>query len=242
MKISIAQIKPIKADLSTNFKKHLACITAAISHHSDLIFFPELSLIGYEPTLAKDCIFEIESESLNVFQEISNQQNLIICVGLPTQFEENIRISMLIFRPKLERLLYSKQQLHADEYPFFIAGNDDVTFTCEDSIISPAICFESLQENDAEEAFLKKSTIYLASVAKSESGVNKAFGHYSGIAQKYNMSVLMANSVGYCDNFMSFGNSAIWNQKGELIANLNSTEEAILTYDTENQQFMKILI
>lgn len=242
MKISIAQIKPIKADLSTNFKKHLTCITAAINQHSDLIFFSELSLIGYEPTLAKNYIFDIESESLDVFQEISNQQNLIICVGLPTQFEENVRISMLIFRPQLQRLLYSKKQLHADEYPFFVAGNDDVVFTFNETIISPAICFESLQENDVEEAFLKKSTIYLASVAKSESGVQKAFWHYSAIAQKYNMSVLMSNSVGFCDNFMSFGNSAVWNQKGELIANLNSTEEAILTYDTENQQFIKTLI
>jgi hypothetical protein len=53
-----------------------------------------------------------------------------------------------------------------------------------------------LQPNHSEKAFQLGADIYIASVAKSQSGVDKAMRHYPEVAKKYAMPVLMANSVG----------------------------------------------
>ncbi len=41
---------------------------------------------------------------------------------MPVKSNEGILISMLIFQPRTQRQIYSKQHLHADEYPYFVNG------------------------------------------------------------------------------------------------------------------------
>lgn len=43
----------------------------------------------------------------------------------------------------------------------------------------------------------------------------------------------MPNCVGYCDNFLSYGKSSIWNKNGELICKLNQDNQGAFIYDTE---------
>ncbi len=49
MKLSIAQINPIIADIGGNQEKILNCIARARDAHADLVIFPEMSTIGYPP-------------------------------------------------------------------------------------------------------------------------------------------------------------------------------------------------
>lgn len=53
MKICIAQTRPILGDISANLEAHKRFIDLALSLKTEAIFFPELSLTGYEPKLAK---------------------------------------------------------------------------------------------------------------------------------------------------------------------------------------------
>ena len=43
----------------------------------------------------------------------------------------------------------------------------------------------------------------------------------------------MSNSIGFCDNFLSVGQSAIWNKNGELINQLDDKNEGLLIFDTK---------
>ena len=45
----------------------------------------------------------------------------------------------------------------------------------------------------------------------------------------------MVNCVGYCDNFLSVGQSSVWNKSGDQIKQLDSTSQALLLYDTEKE-------
>ena len=45
----------------------------------------------------------------------------------------------------------------------------------------------------------------------------------------------MSNCVGYCDNFLSVGQSAVWNKNGELIEHLDNENQGILIYNTESE-------
>lgn len=235
MKIGLAQIKPFKGDIQQNILLHLEWIEKAVKEDVDLIVFPELSLTGYEPEFAKELALDADDLRLNVFQNFSDQNEISIALGAPTQAENGILISMLIFQPKKTRKIYSKQMLHSDELPFFIEGTEQIIINQNDIQIAPAICYESLQTNHASAAKELGANLYLASVAKSQKGIDKAFIHFPKIAQEFEMPVLMVNTVGFCDNFMSAGQSAVWSSKGELLSNLDSKDQGLLIYNFETK-------
>jgi predicted amidohydrolase len=236
MKICIAQTKSIKGDVSANIEAHKKIIEFALKLNAEAIFFPELSLTGYEPAFAKKLATNQNDDRLEIFQKISDHNNIIIGLGLPTLIESKIRISMIIFEANKLRLTYSKQELHSDEFPYFENGGGQVMIKTNDINIAPAICYESLQSSHAKNAFKLGADVYLASVAKPVSGIKKALDYYPKVARQYQIPVLMANCVGYCDNFLSVGQSAVWTKQGELVGQLDDKKEGILLFDTKTDE------
>ncbi|MEL6719374.1 MAG: carbon-nitrogen hydrolase family protein, partial [Bacteroidota bacterium] len=163
MKVALAQISPLKGDIQANIIAHKRFIHHAAKQQAEAIFFPELSLTGYEPTLAKFLALDPEDTTLADFQNLSNKHHLTIGVGLPKKSEKGIYISLLIFQPNQARQNYAKQQLHEDEMPFFVAGDEQLILNIEKETIVPAICYESLQDNHAANASQHKADVYLAS-------------------------------------------------------------------------------
>lgn len=233
MKICIVQTKSVKGKIQENINNHLEWVERAINFNSDLIIFPELSITNYEPKLAKEYAWDIENSIFNPFQELSDSNNITIGIGVPIKVSDGINISMLIFQPKKKRVVYSKQLLHSDELLYFVSGNEQTILNIEGNKIAIGICYETLQREHFVNAYQKGSDIYIASVAKSKGGIEKAFKHFQQIAKEFNIPILLSNCVGYCDNFMSVGQSAVWNKDGLLIEQLDSQNQGIIIYDTE---------
>lgn len=242
MNIAVAQIKPAKGDISANIEKHLKFIELASALNANSIFFPELSLTGYEPELAKDLATTKDDNRFDAFQKISNLKNITIGAGIPTKTKNGIQISMIVFQPNQQRISYSKQQLHEDEFPYFENGTEQVIIEIENQKIIPAICYESLQIEHAEKASKLGGKIYVASVAKSKNGVEKAFIHYPKVAKTYSMPVLMSNCIGECDNFVSVGFSSVWTKEGKLAEQLDNKNEGILIFNTATEEVIKQII
>jgi predicted amidohydrolase len=139
---------------------------------------------------------------------------------------------MVWFTPDAPRRDYAKQRLHEDEFPFFSARNGQLVLELAEHKIAPAICFESLQPKHAADVSVLGVDIYLASVAKPARGMARAVEHYPAIARRHGMHVIMANSIGPCDNFVSVGQSAIWGNHGELLARMDTASEGVITLDT----------
>ncbi len=242
MKICVAQIKPKRGDIQRNINNHKKLINIAVLNKSDMIVFPELSLTGYEPELSKKLAIDYDDNSLNIFQEISNTKEITIAVGMPTKKNSAIYISMIIFQSHKPRLVYSKQYLHEDEYPYFSKGNQQVYLTKNDLKIAFGICYELSIPQHSENAFKNSATIYITSVAKTVNGVEKAVKSLSNIAHNYSMTVLMSNCIGKCDNFESSGTSSVWNNKGLLVGQLNDINEGILILDTNTNKVIEKFI
>lgn len=236
MKIAVAQLRSIKGDISANIAQHKSLIGCAISHNAKAIFFPELSLTGYEPELAQELATNLDDKKFNDFQELSDKNDITIGLGMPTKTDLGIAISMLIFQPWAIRKIYSKQQLHVDEIPYFVNGEQQVILTINGVKVAPAICYESLQISHSSLAKDLGAEVYVASVAKPQNGIDKAMIHYPAIAKKFMMPVLMANCIGYCDNFESAGKSAIWTKQGTLAAQFDEISEGLLIFDTETEE------
>lgn len=222
MNISLAQIAPVRGNIEANIAIHLKAIHEALPHRPDLIIFPELSLTGYEPSLAKDLAIELEDSRLDVFQKLANDHQMTIGIGAPVRSEKGIWISMVLFRSGQARDTYSKQYLHEDELPFFAPGppskgmlNDHVAL---------AICYEISVPEHAQIASKNGATIYIASVAKTKQGITSAHETLSQIAKDYSMTVLMCNAVGECEEGLCTGGSAVWDKEGKLKVSFSGVE------------------
>ncbi|WP_178988549.1 GNAT family N-acetyltransferase [Winogradskyella schleiferi] len=233
MKICIAQTKSLKGKVQHNIHNHLQLIERSIPFHSDLVIFPELSITGYEPDLAKELATTFENDMFNPFQEVSDKNDITIGIGMPTNGTEGTFISMLIFQPRTQRTVYSKQLLHADEKPYFVCGTHQTYLHIKDKKIALGICCETLQQEHILNSNKNGADLYIASVAKSKAGVDKAYSHFSKMANEFNTPILMSNCIGICDNFLSVGQSAVWNNKGDLLEKLDDESQGLLIYDTE---------
>ncbi len=231
MKICAAQTIPVKGNIEKNIENHLLLIDRAVENGAQLIIFPELSLTGYEPQLAKDLAIHADDQRLKVFQSVSDKNDLVICVGAPTQSDSGNRISMVIFTPGKEWQIYSKQHLYPGEENYFVPGQGFVQIPLADKKIVFAICYELSVESHSKYASQMGADVYLASVLNSVSGVDSDIQKLSVIAEKYGMIVMMANYAGQSGGYECAGKTSAWNNRGELIGQLNDKTEGLLIVD-----------
>jgi predicted amidohydrolase len=140
MNLCAAQLRAVAGDVAANAAKHLELIALAVAERADLVFFPELSLTGYEPRLAASLACHHADPRLDAFQQRSDAHEVIIGLGLPLTFESGVRIGMVWFAPGAPRKIYAKQQLHADELPYFVAGDGQLVLKAAGRALAPAIC------------------------------------------------------------------------------------------------------
>lgn len=230
MKICIAQTLSIKGQLIDNINNHLLHIENAVAQDADMIIFPELSITGYEPTIASELATNENDQIFDVFQAISDKDKIIICVGMPLQKSGGVQIGMIIFQPNKSRSTYAKQLLHADELPYFTNGNKPYYLQVKGIKIAFGICYETLQPTHIEQAIQSSTDIYIASVAKSQKGIEKALIYFPSVAKQYKIPILMSNCVGLCDGFIGAGQSSAWNNNGNLVHQLDDKKECILVF------------
>lgn len=242
MKICAAQTKPFKGDIEKNIEQHVKFIAIAAEKAADIIIFPELSITGYEPELAIGLATTIDDSRFNILQQLSDNHHIVIAVGMPVKSMNGIMIGMIIFQPQQQRLLYCKQYLHEDEFPFFIPGKEQVFLQMNEHKIALSVCYELSVPEHATNASKLGADIYLSSVAKTKDGVDKAVQRLSQIALNYSMQIVMVNSVGPSDNFVGNGRSAAWNNNGRLIAQLGNEDEGLLIFDTTTQEIFQCKI
>jgi predicted amidohydrolase len=237
MKICIAQTRAVTGDVNYNIHNHKKFTSLAATHGAGAIIFPELSLTGYEPTLANELATNKDDEGFKELQEISDAKKIIIGAGMPIKGDKGIMIGMIIFQPFQPRQAYFKQYIHPDEEPYFINGTHQPALSEEK--IAIAICYEISIPEHAEQAHKNGAKMYIASVAKTVAGVEKAIETLSGTAKKYSMTVVMSNCVGINDGVECGGRTSAWNDQGILLEQLDDRDEGFIIFDTNTQEIIK---
>jgi len=232
VKLCAVQLASRKGDLAGNLHRHLQAIEQAVALGAELVVFPELSLSGYEPTLARQLATPADAALLAPLQAACDRLGVQAAIGLPLPAVGGVRIGMLVLRPGLPALSYAKQRLHADEFDYFIPGDKSLVFSAGELQLAPAICYESMFIEHAARARAQGAQLYLVSVVKTAKGIGEGYEHYPKVARQLQMPVLMSNSVGPADNFVSAGQSAAWDASGQMLASLDEQHEGLLLLDT----------
>ena len=108
MKVCVAQTRPITGDIQRNIVVHSRLVDLAVSNRAEIVVFPELSITGYEPTLANDLATNQNDHRFDIFQIISDTQHVTIGIGVPTKNDSGVCISLMLFQPFKARQLYPK--------------------------------------------------------------------------------------------------------------------------------------
>jgi len=234
MKLCAVQLASLKGDLPGNLQRHLVCIEQAAALGAELVVFPELSLTGYEPSLARQSALPVTSARLDPLQAACDRLGITVAVGLPLPTPDGIRIGMPVFCPDAPRQAYAKQRLHDDELPYFTPGHQALLLEVGEHRVAPAICYESMFMAHAAVARERGADLYLVSVAKTAKGIREGYAHYPEVARELGMPVLMANCVGPADTFIGAGGSAAWDSQGHLLASLDDHSEGLIVLDTRS--------
>jgi len=98
-----------------------------------------------------------------------------------------------------------------------------------------AICYELSVAEHTKCAINSGAKVYVASVAKTAVGMEKSVEILSKLAKEHSMTVLIANCVGQCEDFVGSGKSAAWSPEG-LLKQLDDETEGVLVVDTKTHE------
>ncbi|CAM3456974.1 carbon-nitrogen hydrolase family protein [Flavobacterium chungbukense] len=238
MILAAAQTKPKRGDVSSNLLNHYQLIELAAQNGANLIAFPELSITGYERENAANLVFTKDDYRIDHLKELAVRNNIIIIAGAPIQVESKMFIGEFVISPDNSVSIYTKQFLHEGEDEFFQPSFDyNPMIQIENQNISLAICADIDNPLHPENAKKKDTNIYIASIFFSPNGIPKAYRDLQNYAQKHEMNVLMSNFSGESWGFPSGGKSAFWNNKGELVGQMNDSDSGLLLVEKKDNDW-----
>jgi predicted amidohydrolase len=169
--IAAAQSASVPGDISQNVANHVRFATIAAEHRVQLLVFPELSLTGYELTLARSNALRPDSGELKPLRHLSTQAQMTIVAGAPVLTDNGeLHVAALALRPDGSVSTYAKVHVHESELGVFTPGPGGATLMVEDATIALAICADASHPQHAAGAAAHGAGVYAAGVMIDEIG------------------------------------------------------------------------
>ncbi|HHT9126049.1 MAG TPA: NAD+ synthase [Candidatus Brocadiia bacterium] len=260
MKISIAQINPTIGAFKENVQKICTFIELAKERGSDLVVFPEMSIIGYPP---KDFLERpsFVADNLKALDEVVSKTTGIAAIvgfvdknpesaGKPlcnaAAFMNNGRIESKHYKS----LLPAYDVFDEDRYfepshsvsPVQYRGKRLGITICED-IWTQEVLPRPLYHVNPIESLAKQGVDIIINISASPYELGKIEKRYKLIshqARRYNVPFIYVNQVGGNDDLIFDGNSIVFNRNGKIAAQAKDFDEDLLMVDF-NQRLPELL-
>ncbi|MBT2370480.1 carbon-nitrogen hydrolase family protein [Pseudomonas fluorescens] len=218
--LAAAQSISIAGDVPANIARHLVFMRVAAEQGVQLLVFPELSLTGYEPSLAATLAIDPEDAVLEPLRAMARELRITAVVGMPIRRAPGAKvlIGALVLAPDGSLAVYSKQHLHPGEDVAFAPGEGGAALEWGEDRIALAVCADFSHPSHPRQAAKGGANIYAAGVLISENGYGPDTTLLQGYAAEHEMVVLMANHGGPTGGWTSAGRSALWASDDRLIA------------------------
>ncbi|MBY8973202.1 carbon-nitrogen hydrolase family protein [Pseudomonas sp. P867] len=228
--LAAAQTLSIAGDVEANIARHRVFMQAAAEQGVQLLVFPELSLTGYEPTLAADLAIAPDAPVLAPLREMARELQLTAVVGMPIRLapQADVLIGALVLGGDGSLAVYTKQHLHPGEDVAFAAGQGGEALEWGNDRIALAVCADFSHASHPRHAAQAGANVYAAGVLISEGGYAKDSALLQGYAAEHRLLVLMANHGGPSGGWTCAGRSAIWAADGRLLAAVPGVGEALV--------------
>jgi NAD+ synthase (glutamine-hydrolysing) len=249
MKISLSQINPTVGDLRGNTEKIIKEIEKAKDLSSDLIVFPELSLIGYPP---RDLIYnpDLARAVGKIINDViaPTSYDIGIILGCPSYDGNSIYNSALFFYKGRLFFRQDKTLLPSydvfDETRYFKPAKDISTISFRGLRLGITICEDiwndkdywnrRLYEADPVEKLISQGIDLIINISASPYYYKKCslrLDMLTHIAKKYKKEIIYVNQVGGNDELIFDGSSLVVDKNGFILWRGKAFEEDFGTID-----------
>ncbi|QVI77465.1 carbon-nitrogen hydrolase family protein [Pseudomonas syringae] len=219
--LAAAQFCSARGDIEHNLSGHLAFMQQASELGASYLLFPELSLTGYEPELARELALLPDDARLAPLVALAKKLRLTTTLGMPLRGpNDSVLIGALTFTAGGDVIAYAKQYLHPGEDAVFTAGNQDCFLLVDQHRIGLCVCADFAHAEHAQRMAQGGSWVYAASVLISPGGYEYDAGLLSGHAGRHSLPVLMANHGGPTGGWQSAGRSGLWDEAGRWVGGM----------------------
>ncbi len=235
--IAAAQITCLAGNIDVNINRHIQTVALAATHQVNLLIFPELSLTGYEPELARKLGLTLQDPRLETLRKQAKEHAMTIVVGAPLCCNDGdaLYIGAVVFAPDGTLYSYTKQHLHDTEEDFFTEGQGGPQLYLEGKTLGLAICADISVPAHPQHAADHGADIYAAGVLITEPSYARESEMMRSYAEKHRMAVVLANHCAPTGGWIPAGKSAIWSELGHLIAVAPANQDAIaIARQTQN--------
>ncbi|PHN25119.1 carbon-nitrogen hydrolase family protein [Pseudomonas sp. ICMP 561] len=228
--LAAAQCAIQAGDINSNVNLHIEFMQCASEHGVNLLVFPELSLTGYEPTLADALMQDVDSPVLLPLRQLARETSMTTVVGLPLRMpgHEKPLIAAFILHGEGSVGVYTKQYLHPGEEQYFSAGNGGDLINIAGLPIALSVCADFSHPEHPSAAARQGAQVYASSVLIGEAGYPRDSSLLQSYSRLHEMALLMANHGGPTGGWAAAGRSAFWDEKGVCVASTSGVGNRLL--------------
>ncbi|CAM3237093.1 hydrolase [Pseudomonas floridensis] len=227
--LAVAQFQSLRGELEHNLAGHMAFMRQAAEQGAEYLLFPELSLIGYEPDIARECAMTASDARLAPIRSLAMQLKLVTTVGVALKgVGDKVHVGALTFSAEGEVIAYAKQYLHPGEDAVFSAGSTDCFVPLGERTIGLCVCADFGHPEHVKRLAAGHAWVYAASVLISPDGYEHDATLLQAHARRHGLPVLMANHGGPTGGWASAGRSGLWNEAGEWVGGLEGAGNGLV--------------
>ena len=169
--IAAAQSTSVPGDISRNVAHHLRFGCIAAERGVQLLVFPELSLTGYELTIARSNAVRPDSSDLDPLRYLATKAHMTVVAGAPVVNDNGeLHIAALAIHPDGSVLTYAKEHVHQSEQEVFAPGPGGSALGNGDATVALAICADATHPQHAASAAARGANVYAVGVMITEDG------------------------------------------------------------------------
>ena len=261
MKIALCQMNPIIGNLEYNKSKIIKGYERGVKEKTDLVIFPELSLVGYPPLdlVEKEEFRKAVNEKINELAEFSGDVGLLF--GAITEDDDligtNIHNSAVLCYSGKVQFIQPKSLIPNydvfDEMRYFEPAKEILVHEFKGEKLGISVCediwndadywYRRRYEIDPVEKLKAKGASILINISASpySYGIRKErLEMLSTICRVDKLPLAYVCSVGVQTDLVFDGGSMCMNKQGKLVQLGKTYEEDFFLFDTENEKEIKI--
>ncbi len=245
LRVAMAQIDPVKADIEANIDKHIDFIQRARKEKADIVVFPELSLTGYDIG-PESTELALEFDSLKLNRLVESTEGLSIVFGMvELGFAAQLHNSAVVVQDRSRSFIHRKLNLpnygSLEEGKHFATGRYIESFQLSRPWFGGImICSDAWNPALVHLTAVKGATLLFVPICSAKGTTDhEVYSNPEGwdlmcrfYSYAYGIPAIVVNRVGQEGNFQYWGGSFAYSPLGEILHRCGADEElAIVEVD-----------
>ncbi len=231
MKIALVQAAPVRFDKAANLERARRAAAEAAARGARLVLFPEMFLTGY---MVWDRVGELaeplDGPSIRALADLARAHGTVIVCGFPEDAgrARPFNSACVIDADGTVVGAHRKAHLFAAEPEAFLAGEEVRAFDTAVGRLGVMICYDLEFPETARLLALDGAQIILVPTANMEPYARHQAVYLAARAMENGVYLACANQVGRDEVYRYFGESAVVDPDGNVLARAGAEEELVL--------------